>query len=288
METIARLVAFVAGIVIVVLTVWSVFTSLVLPSGDLLAHDAWPGPPPRRLGAQARPAPPELRGARPRPVVRRPRRGGGAVRALAGPDPARLLPDHLVEQRCQLPRRPGRRRLLGDHAWASRRPAGPARGPSRSWGPASASVSSRSRSRTSPRSTARSPPGRPRSHCSSARGGTPAWGPEILARHYWLDTMDELPPLYADWERWASAVSESHANYPGLDLVPLAGLVAQLAGRAGRHDGLGRALPLREPAVDARTRHGCACRWGSGACAPWPGRCTSPTTPTRCRRRASG
>ena len=50
----------------------------------------------------------------------------------------------------------------------------------------------------------------------SARGGSPAWGPEILARHYWLDTMDELPPLYADWERWASAVSESHANYPGL------------------------------------------------------------------------
>jgi hypothetical protein len=49
-----------------------------------------------------------------------------------------------------------------------------------------------------------------------ARGGNPAWGPEILARHYWLDTMDELPPLYADWERWAAAVSESHANYPGL------------------------------------------------------------------------
>jgi len=49
-----------------------------------------------------------------------------------------------------------------------------------------------------------------------ARGGAPAWGPEILARHYWLDTMDELPPLYSDWERWASAVSESHANYPGL------------------------------------------------------------------------
>ena len=49
-----------------------------------------------------------------------------------------------------------------------------------------------------------------------ARGGAPAWGPEILARHHWLDTMDELPPLYSDWERWASAVSESHANYPGL------------------------------------------------------------------------
>jgi hypothetical protein len=49
-----------------------------------------------------------------------------------------------------------------------------------------------------------------------ARGGSPAWGPEILARNYWLDTLDELPALYADWERWASAVSESHANYPAL------------------------------------------------------------------------
>ncbi len=49
-----------------------------------------------------------------------------------------------------------------------------------------------------------------------ARSGNPAWGPEILARSYWLDTMDELPPLYADWERWAAAVSESHANYPAL------------------------------------------------------------------------
>lgn len=50
----------------------------------------------------------------------------------------------------------------------------------------------------------------------ATRSGTPAWGPEILARHHWLDTMDELPPLYADWERWASAVSESHTNYPAL------------------------------------------------------------------------
>jgi hypothetical protein len=49
-----------------------------------------------------------------------------------------------------------------------------------------------------------------------ARAGNPAWGPEILARHHWLDIMDELPPLYSDWERWAAAVSESHANYPSL------------------------------------------------------------------------
>jgi hypothetical protein len=50
----------------------------------------------------------------------------------------------------------------------------------------------------------------------ATRSGTPAWGPEILARHHMLDTIDELPPLYADWERWAAAVSESHANYPAL------------------------------------------------------------------------
>jgi hypothetical protein len=50
----------------------------------------------------------------------------------------------------------------------------------------------------------------------ATRSGTPAWGPEILARHHMLDTIDELPDLYAGWERWAAAVSESHANYPAL------------------------------------------------------------------------
>jgi len=50
----------------------------------------------------------------------------------------------------------------------------------------------------------------------ATRSGTPAWGPEILARHHFLKTMDELPQLYANWERWAATVSESHANYPAL------------------------------------------------------------------------
>jgi hypothetical protein len=50
----------------------------------------------------------------------------------------------------------------------------------------------------------------------ATRAGTPAWGPEILARHNFLDVMNELPPLYSQWERWAAAVSESHANYPAL------------------------------------------------------------------------
>ena len=50
----------------------------------------------------------------------------------------------------------------------------------------------------------------------AARSGTPAWGPEILARHHMLDSIAELPDLYARWERWAAAVSESHSNYPAL------------------------------------------------------------------------
>ncbi|HWE67455.1 MAG TPA: hypothetical protein VG298_12510 [Acidimicrobiales bacterium] len=50
----------------------------------------------------------------------------------------------------------------------------------------------------------------------ATRSGTPAWGPEILARHFMLDNINELPDLYADWERWAAAVSESHTNYPAL------------------------------------------------------------------------
>jgi hypothetical protein len=50
----------------------------------------------------------------------------------------------------------------------------------------------------------------------AGRSGTPAWGPEILARSHFLETMDELPSLYLEWERWAATVSESHANYPAL------------------------------------------------------------------------
>jgi hypothetical protein len=50
----------------------------------------------------------------------------------------------------------------------------------------------------------------------ATRAGTPAWGPEVLARHHWFHTMAELPDLYATWERWAANVAESHTNYPSL------------------------------------------------------------------------
>lgn len=50
----------------------------------------------------------------------------------------------------------------------------------------------------------------------AARGGEPAWGPEVLARHAWLGLLDNLSDLYGDWERWAATVSESHTSYPVL------------------------------------------------------------------------
>lgn len=50
----------------------------------------------------------------------------------------------------------------------------------------------------------------------AARAGNPAWGPEILARHHWFKTESELPDLWLTWERWAAGVAESHSNYPAL------------------------------------------------------------------------
>jgi hypothetical protein len=52
----------------------------------------------------------------------------------------------------------------------------------------------------------------------NGRGGVPAWGPELLARTYYalgtdMSTLDTMPELYAQWERWASDVAESHTTY---------------------------------------------------------------------------
>jgi hypothetical protein len=52
----------------------------------------------------------------------------------------------------------------------------------------------------------------------NARAGFPSWGPELLARtHYALgsgmSTIDTLPDLYRQWERWAADVAESHTTY---------------------------------------------------------------------------
>jgi hypothetical protein len=50
------------------------------------------------------------------------------------------------------------------------------------------------------------------------RAGAPSWGPELLARtHYALGTgvssINTLPDLYEQWERWAADVGESHTTY---------------------------------------------------------------------------
>ena len=52
----------------------------------------------------------------------------------------------------------------------------------------------------------------------NARAGVPSWGPELLARtHYALgsgvSSIDTLPGLYQQWERWAADVAESHTTY---------------------------------------------------------------------------
>jgi hypothetical protein len=51
-----------------------------------------------------------------------------------------------------------------------------------------------------------------------SRAGVPSWGPELLARTYYalgsgVSTLDTLPDLYLQWERWAADVSESHTTY---------------------------------------------------------------------------
>jgi hypothetical protein len=49
----------------------------------------------------------------------------------------------------------------------------------------------------------------------AARAGVPPWGPELLLRtRYGVGGGgDDLPQFYAQWERWAADVAESHASY---------------------------------------------------------------------------
>jgi hypothetical protein len=52
----------------------------------------------------------------------------------------------------------------------------------------------------------------------ASRAGVPSFGPELLARTYYalgsgVSTLDTLPELYQQWERWAADVAESHTTY---------------------------------------------------------------------------
>jgi hypothetical protein len=51
-----------------------------------------------------------------------------------------------------------------------------------------------------------------------SRAGVPSFGPELLARTFYalgtgVSTIDTLPELYQQWERWAADVAESHTTY---------------------------------------------------------------------------
>lgn len=94
----------------------------------------------------------------------------------------------------------------------------------------------------------------------ASRAGTPAWGPEILARtRFGVSAEDDgavMDAFYLAWERWAADVSESHTNYPVLTRFRspaelsswLGALVAVLDSAA-----LWLALaPSRAPALEAR------------------------------------
>jgi hypothetical protein len=51
-----------------------------------------------------------------------------------------------------------------------------------------------------------------------SRAGSPPWGPEVLARTRFGfpegETGVDMADFYADWERWAADLAESHTNYP--------------------------------------------------------------------------
>jgi hypothetical protein len=48
------------------------------------------------------------------------------------------------------------------------------------------------------------------------RAGTPAWGPELLARAQMVHGVEQLSSIYDDWETWSADVAESHSSYPSL------------------------------------------------------------------------
>jgi hypothetical protein len=73
-----------------------------------------------------------------------------------------------------------------------------------------------------------------------SRAGTPAWGPEVLARHQLVGIIDTLPDFYASWEQWSAELAESHTTYPVMLLFRspdpwfswLVGLLAVMDGAA--------------------------------------------------------
>ena len=121
----------------------------------------------------------------------------------------------------------------------------------------------------------------------NARGGFPSWGPELLARtHYGLgsgmSTLDTMPVLYAEWERWAADVAESHTTYQQLvrfrSPQPLSSWVTSLLAVLDSAALFLALSPKAAPVVPARLclRGGFRASTGSPTRWAW----TSPTSPT--------
>ena len=82
----------------------------------------------------------------------------------------------------------------------------------------------------------------------NARSGVPSWGPELLARtHYALgsgaSTINTLPELYDQRERWAADIADSHTTYLPLVRFRLTTAAFVLGDRAARGPRLGGHVP---------------------------------------------
>ena len=95
----------------------------------------------------------------------------------------------------------------------------------------------------------------------NARAGVPSWGPELLARtHYALgsgmSTLDTMPDLYAQWERWSADIAESHTTYLPLvrfrSPLPLSSWVTALLAVLDSAAMFLALSPARAPTVPAR------------------------------------
>ena len=87
----------------------------------------------------------------------------------------------------------------------------------------------------------------------NSRAGSPSWGPELLARTYYAlgsgtSTLDTLPELYGQWERWAVGRHGKPRHLLAADLVPVGGPAGLVGYRAARRAGLGSAVPVAVPA----------------------------------------
>jgi len=102
------------------------------------------------------------------------------------------------------------------------------------------------------------------------RAGVPAWGPELLARTHFafgsgVSTLDTLPGLYEQWERWAGDVGQTHSAYlPLVRFRSSEGLTSWVTALLAVLDSAALFLalsPQRAPTVPARNclRSGMIC-----------------------------